>query len=391
MRVCYFDCASGISGDMVLGALLDAGLPLEDLTRELGKLGLEDWSIEPATVHKAGLRATLAQVTAHEHHHHRHYEDIAGMIETSGIAPRVREAALRVFRRLGEAEARVHGVPLEQVHFHEVGAVDSIVDIVGACIGLELLGVTGVHGSPLPWTHGSIRSDHGVLPVPAPATVELMRGWPTYPLDVEGELVTPTGAAILTTLGSPTVPAMTVGATGYGAGRKELPGRPNVLRVVLGDAAGDLESDVVMQVEANLDDMNPEWLPDAMAAVLAAGAVDVYATPITMKKGRAALKLSALCPEQALRPVSETIMRHTTSLGVRYQRLERLKLRRAEREVATPWGVVRVKLAYMGNELLNAAPEYEDCRRIAVATGRPLKEVYAVALASLPEITPEGA
>lgn len=383
MTVCYFDCISGISGDMVLGALLDAGLTLADLTGELAKLQLPGWSIEPVEVHKAGLRATLAQVHAEEHHHHRHYTDIAEMVESSGISPRSREMALRVFRRLGEAEARVHGVPLEEVHFHEVGAVDSIVDIVGACVGLDRLGVTAVSGSPLPWTKGSVRTAHGVLPVPAPATVELMRGWPTYQLDVEGELVTPTGAAILTTLaGSSAVPGMAISAVGYGAGRKDLEGRPNVLRVVLGEVAGGLETDAVLEVEANLDDANPEWLPEAMARVMAAGALDVSLAPMTMKKGRPGWKLAALCDDAHLQAVSEAILRHTTSLGVRYQRLQRLKLRREERQAATPWGPVRVKLGWLGAELVNSAPEFEDCRRVAEAAGRPLKEVYAAALAA---------
>jgi len=215
VRLCYFDCISGISGDMVLGALLDAGLSLDDLTSELARLELPGWTIEPSQVRKHGLRATFANVHAEEHHHHRHYTDIVAMIEASGISDAARHMALRVFRRLGEAEAHVHGVDLDEVHFHEVGAVDSIVDIVGACVGLARLGVTEVRGSPLPWTRGIIHVAHGALPVPAPATVELMRGWPTYPLDLEGELVTPTGAAILTTLGrAAPPPAMTVAAVG---------------------------------------------------------------------------------------------------------------------------------------------------------------------------------
>ncbi|MHB0877530.1 MAG: nickel pincer cofactor biosynthesis protein LarC [Anaerolineae bacterium] len=383
MTACFFDCFSGISGDMVLGALLDAGLPLAELTAGLASLQLPGWSIEPTEVHKAGLRATLAQVRADEHHHHRHYTEIAAMIEGSGIAAPARDMALRVFRRLGEAEAKVHGVTLEEVHFHEVGAVDSIVDIVGACIGLDRLGVTTIHGSALPWTKGSIRTAHGVLPVPAPATAELMRGWPTYQLDVEGELVTPTGAAILTTLAtSSAMPSMTVSAVGYGAGRKDLEGRANVLRVVLGDVSGGLEMDTVLEVEANLDDMNPEWLPEAMARVLAAGALDVSVAPMTMKKGRPAWRLAALCDEAKLTVVCEAILRHTTSLGVRYQRLQRLKLRREERQVATPWGSVRLKLGWMGDELVNAAPEYEDCRRLAESSGVPLKQVYAAALSA---------
>jgi len=385
VRVCYFDCISGISGDMVLGALLDAGLALEDLTDELSKLRLGGWRIEPANVIKAGLMATLAQVSAEESHHHRGYSDVVRLIEESDIHPKAKEGALRIFHRLGEAEARVHGVPLEEVHFHEVGAVDSIVDIVGACVGLTILGVEAVYGSPLPWTRGSVRAAHGVLPVPAPATVELMWGWPVEPLDVEGELVTPTGAAILTTLASgPGMPRLSISSVGYGAGHKDLEGRPNVLRVVLGDGAGHLDGDTVLEIESNLDDMNPEWLPQAMTAVMEAGALDVSLTPLTMKKGRPGFKLTALCCEEQLNSVAEAILRNTTSLGVRYRRLERLKLRRCTREVTTPWGPVRVKLGFLGDERVNAAPEFEDCQRLAAGHGIPLKEVYAAALQSLP-------
>ena len=383
MRVGYFDCTSGVSGDMVLGALLDAGLPLADLVGELRKLKLDGWAIEPEAVTRAGLRATLARVRADEVYHHRRYPDVVSLIKASHIPSRAGEMALRVFLRLGEAEARVHGTPLDDVHFHEVGAVDSIVDVVGACVGLTMLGIEAVHASPLPWTRGSIRTDHGVLPVPAPATVELMRGWPVYQLDLEGELVTPTGAAIVTSLGTPGLPAMTVANTGYGAGTRNPEGRPNVLRLVVGESPGRLDMDCVLELETNLDDMSPEWIPQAMAKVLAAGALDVYLTPLTMKKGRPAFKLSALCGEAMLGQVAEAMLRHTTSLGVRYQRLQRLKLRRESQEVATPWGSVRIKLAYLGDERINAAPEYEDCLGLAEASGRPLKDIYAAALQSL--------
>ena len=384
MKVAYFDCIAGISGDMTLAALLDAGLTIEALTGELRKLGLPGWSIEPRKVEKSGIRATLAQVHAEEHHHHRHYSDIAEMISASDLEPNAKDLALRVFRRLGEAEAKVHGTSLEEVHFHEVGAVDSIVDIVGSCIGLTQMGIQALYGSPLPWTHGTVTSAHGVMPIPAPATAELMQGWPVRPLDIEGELVTPTGAAILTTLAQgQDMPEMTVSAVGYGAGHKDLPGRPNVLRVVIGEVADQLESDSVIEVEANLDDMNPEWLPPAMDAIMQAGALDVYLAPLTMKKGRPAFRLSALCEEGTLQAVARAILRHTTSLGVRYKSLRRLKLQRKSREVDTPWGPVHVKLAYMGDERVNAAPEFEDCRRLAEAVGVPLKDIYAAAIVAL--------
>ena len=384
MRACYFDCVSGISGDMVLGALLDVGLPLEGLVHELGKLRLDRWSISPETVVWAGIRATFAGGSAEEGHHHRHNSDIVRLIEESDIPQTARSMALRVFCRLGEAESRVHGVPLSQVHFHEVGATDSIVDIVGCCLALEALGIEEVRGSPLPWTRGTVKVSHGVMPLPAPATVELMRGWPVEPLDIEAELVTPTGAAIVTALASGAgMPAMSVEAVGYGAGRRELEGRPNVLRAVIGETSADLETDTVMEIECNLDDMNPEWLPQVMDRVMASGALDVFLSPLTMKKGRPGFKMSALCLEDRLTAVTDAVLRNTTSLGVRYRRLERFKLRRQSRAVPTPWGPVEVKLGFLGSEQVNAAPEYEDCRRVSDEFGVPLKEVYAAALRGL--------
>jgi len=384
VRVCYFDCISGISGDMVLGALLDAGLSLASLIHHLSKLAIDGWTIEPVTVTKAGLRATLAEVTTRDEHHHRHYHDIAELLESSDIDPKAVRLALTVFRRLGEAEAKVHGVELEDVHFHEVGATDSIIDIVGSCIGLVELGIDAVFGSPLPWTHGTVRAAHGVMPIPAPATAELMRNWPVYSLDLEGELVTPTGAAILTALAEPRLPDLTPELIGYGAGHKDLGQRPNVLRAVIGNVAtSDLESDSVVEIECNLDDSNPEWIPQAMQLILEAGAVDVYLTPITMKKGRPGFKITALAPAGAVAKVSTTILKHTTSLGVRYHELKRLKLRRDTRLVETPWGPVKVKEAYLDGQRVNAAPEYEDCQRLSESSGVPLKQIYAAAMCLL--------
>jgi len=383
LRVCYFDCAAGISGDMVLGALLDAGLDVVALRRELGKLELPGWSIEPSIVRRAGVRATLAGVSAQEHHHHRHYSDIAAMVEASEISPRAKAMALAVFLRLGEAEAHVHGVSLEDVHFHEVGAIDSIVDIVGACVGLDLLGIQEVYGSALPWTRGRVKTDHGLLPIPAPATVELMRGWPVENVDAEGEWVTPTGAALLTGVAAGcTMPSMLVECTGHGAGTRDSEGRPNVLRLIVGQSAAATEHDHVLEVKANLDDMNPEWIPRAIEAVLEAGALDAFVTPASMKKGRPAFVFTALCRESDRQPVAEAILRHTTSLGVRYHREERLKLRRETVTVETLWGPVRMKLGFLGDERVNAAPEYEDCRQVSERAGVPLKDVYATVQAA---------
>ena len=383
MRVCYFDCAAGISGDMVLGALLDAGLDVAALRRELGKLGLPGWSIEPATVRRSGLRATHAGVSAQEHHHHRHYSDIAAMIEASEISSHAKTMALAVFRRLGEAEAHVHGVSLEEVHFHEVGAVDSIVDIVGACIGLDLLGIQEIYGSALPWTHGRVNTDHGLLPIPAPATAELMRGWPVETVDAEGEWVTPTGAALLTGLAAGSaMPSMTVESTGYGAGTRDPEGRPNVLRVVIGQSSATGEHDQITELQANLDDMNPEWMPRAVEAALEAGALDAFFTTVVGKKGRPGFVFTALCRDADRQAVAECVLRQTTSLGVRYRSMDRLKLRRETVTVETLWGPVRMKLGFLGEERVNAAPEYEDCRQVSERAGVPLKDVYATVQAA---------
>lgn len=383
MRVCYFDCAAGISGDMVLGALLDAGLEIEALRRELEKLGLDGWNINPTTVSRSGLRATLAGVSAQEHHHHRHYSDIAAMIEAADLSPRAKTMALAVFRRLGEAEAHVHGISLEEVHFHEVGAVDSIVDIVGACVALDLMGIQEVCGSALPWTHGRVKTDHGLLPIPAPATAELMRGWPVENVDAEGEWVTPTGAALLTGLATgSTMPSMSVECTGYGAGTRDPEGRPNVLRVIIGRSAAEAEHDQVVEIQANLDDMNPEWIPRAIEMTLEAGALDAFVTSVTMKKGRPGFIFTALCRDADRQAVAETILRHTTSLGVRYRQADRLKLRRETITVDTLWGPVRMKLGFLGSERVNAAPEYEDCRQVSERAGVPLKDVYATVQAA---------
>ncbi len=368
---------------MVLGALIDAGLSIADLKAELGKLHLHGWDISPTSVRRSGLRATLAGVSAEEHHHHRHYSDIATMIEASEVSPRAKEMALAVFRRLGEAEAHVHGVSLEEVHFHEVGAVDSIVDIVGSCIALDLMGIQEVYGSALPWTHGRVQSDHGLLPLPAPATVELMRGWPVEMVDAEGEWVTPTGAALLTGLAAGScMPPMTVEATGYGAGTRDPEGRSNVLRVVIGQTAEASERDRVIEVQANLDDMNPEWMPRAIEAVLEAGALDAFFIPVGMKKGRPGFVFTALCTEGNRDAVAEAILRQTTSLGIRYHTADRIKLRRESLTVETLWGPVRMKLGYLGSERVNAAPEYEDCRQVSERTGVPLKDVYATVQAA---------
>jgi uncharacterized protein (TIGR00299 family) protein len=386
MKLAYFDCFSGISGDMTLGALVDAGASLDALRAELAKLPVAGWQMAAERVKKGAIAATFVRVeVAGGQRHHRHLGDILQIVEQAPLAPRVRERAAAIFRRLGEAEARIHGVPIEKVHFHEVGAVDAIVDIVGACVGLELLGVAEVYGSPVNVGGGTVGTAHGTLPVPAPASVELLRGAPTYSSGIEKELTTPTGAAILSTLarGIGAQPPMRVAAVGYGAGTWDLPGQANVLRVMIGTAAGAGAADETLtMLETNLDDITPELVGWVTEQALAAGALDVFTTPVQMKKNRPGVLLSVLCAADAADRLAALLFRETTTLGVRSYAVRRRALERALENVETPWGAVAVKVARLNGAVLNAAPEYEDCARLARERGVPLKQVMAAAQAA---------
>jgi pyridinium-3,5-bisthiocarboxylic acid mononucleotide nickel chelatase len=385
MKIAYFDCFSGISGDMTLGALVDAGAPLEALRQGLARLPVGGWKLTADKVRKAGVAATFVRVeiTAQQHHH-RHLRDILKMIESAELPPRAAERATNIFRRLGEAEARIHGVPIEKVHFHEVGAVDAIVDIAGAALALELLGIERVYGSPVNVGGGTVGTEHGTLPVPAPASVELLRGAPTYSSGIEKELTTPTGAAILSTLaaGIGAQPAMKVAAVGYGAGSWDLPGQPNVLRVMVGEAAAadaGAGDETLSVLETNLDDMTPEVAGWVMEQALAAGALDVFSSPVQMKKNRPGLLLTVLCEPAAAERLTALLFRETTTLGVRSHTVRRRALDRTQETVQTPWGAVAVKVARLDGAVVNAAPEYEDCARVARERGVPLKQVMAEA------------
>lgn len=400
MRAIYFDCFVGASGDMILGALVDAGLRLEDLSEQLGRLPVEGYRLESRRVQKHGIGGTKVDVvltdSADEHTHHtRFYREIVAMIQESDLSQRVKEQSLAIFARLGEAEAKIHQKPLEKIHFHEVGAVDAIVDIVGAVIGLDLLGVQEVFCSPMPISHGVVKCAHGLLPVPAPATLELLTGVPVREIDVEGETLTPTGAAVLATLGHRfgPMPEMTLEKVGYGAGTRNWPTLPNLLRVCIGEltpAAGPLR-DTIHLVEANIDDMNPELLGYAADQLFDAGAVDVYMTPIVMKKGRHATKLSALAPADRLDQVVRAFLRETTTFGVRSTKWQRRVLARERVEVETPWGKVHVKVGRIGDELVTAAPEYEDCRRLAIENNVPLRRIYETVHETARRVLAEGA
>ncbi len=392
----YFDCFSGISGDMALGALLDAGLPLDALRAELAKLDVAGWAIEAERGARRYLAGTRALVHAPEQPAHRHLADVRAIIEASALASEVKERSIRVFTLLAEAEGQVHGISAEEVHFHEVGALDAIVDIVGVVAGLALLGIDAVYASPLPLGSGWVHTAHGLLPLPAPAVLALLAtvGAPTIPDDSSAELVTPTGAALLAGLAEFRRPPMRLTRVGYGLGARD-PERPNVLRVWLGttdkETSGQADkraeritaSPVSLSpvlLETNIDDQPAEQLAYAVERLFELGALDAWLAPIQMKKGRAATLLSALVPAELEEAAVALIMRETTTLGVRRRAVERHICAREVATVQTPLGVVRVKRKRWNGEDLGAAPEYEDCARLAREHSVPLREVYQLAL-----------
>lgn len=385
MKIAYFDCFSGISGDMVLGALVDSGVEIAALEAELRRLDLHDWKISAAKVKRGALFASQVTVESREDHHHRGLSEIMRMIERAELPPRVKDRASRIFQRLGEAEAKVHQVDIEKVHFHEVGAVDAIIDIVGAAVGFELLGIDEFACSSLDVGAGRVKTAHGILPVPAPATAELLRDAPVYSSGIEKELVTPTGAAIASTLATrfAEIPPMHLKSIGYGAGSTDLAERPNVFRLLVGDAAGMKEGEQwdapISVIEANLDDMSPQIYGYFVERALAAGALDVFSSAVQMKKNRPGLLVTLLCEDAAVNSLVDVLFQETTTIGVRTYEVRRRTLKREVVPVETPFGAVRMKVSRQNGTMLNAAPEYEDCRKIAAEKGIPLKQVIATA------------
>lgn len=378
MKIAYVDASAGASGDMLLGALIDAGLSLDTLREKLSGLAVDGYTLSARQITPHGIGATKLDVElADGTPPHRHLKHIVEIIDRSELDVVVKDQAKAVFTRLAEAEAKVHRTTVERIHFHEVGAVDAIVDIVGTVIGLHELGIEKLYCSPLPVSHGWVMCQHGKLPVPPPAVVELLNGVPTRPLDVEGETLTPTGAAILTTLADDwSMPAMVADVTGYGAGTKDF-GIPNVVRLMVGHTAP--QPSAVTLLEANLDDMNPEWYDRAVGKLFEAGALDVTLQPLQMKKGRPGVLLRVLCDPAARQRLAEVMMRETTTLGVRWFEGSRECLDRDWLEVDTDFGRVRVKLGRRGDHILNIAPEYESCRAAADAADAPLPLVEAAA------------
>ncbi len=376
----HFDCSAGISGDMTVGALIDLGLPLEHLRAELARLPLPThlYSIATEPCQRRGISASRFVVQVAEEHHHRHYGDIRRMIEESTLADRVKERSQRIFRRLAEAEATVHGVAVEEVHFHEVGAVDSIIDIVGAAIGLEYLAVTTISAGALPLGSGFIETAHGRLPVPAPATAELLKGVPVHGDTGPGERVTPTGAAIVTALatGFGGVPPMRVTGIGSGGGSKDFTDIPNILRLFLGDPDGTGWNDEIQVLETHIDDMTPEVAGFLMERLLDAGALDVAYTPLMMKKNRPGIKLTVLAAPATADSLARLVLAESTAIGIRRYRADRLVLERRSEERETSLGTVRVKVISDHGRLLRITPEFDECRRLALALGMPILDVY---------------
>jgi uncharacterized protein (TIGR00299 family) protein len=388
MKIAYLDAFSGISGDMTVGALLHVGLPLAIVEESIAALGLADVMLSAERVARSGIDATKFHVHvraehAHDGHVHRPYAAIRELLERSALAPRVKDAALAIFARLADAEGRVHGVAPDTVEFHEVGALDAIVDVVGTALGFAHLGIEAVYAAPLPLGQGRVRSAHGPLPVPAPAVVELLAGRPVRLEDGSAELVTPTGAAIVAALArAEPVPEMRIAAVGYGAGDRTLTDRPNVLRILVGEPVVAPGGDDVVVLETTIDDMSPQLYEYVLERLLGAGARDAFLVPAIMKKSRPATVLRVLAAPADRDRLAAIVFAETSTIGLRFATWRRLVLPREERTVETPYGTVRVKIARAPDGTPNVAPEFDDCRRLASERGVPLKLVHQAALAA---------
>jgi uncharacterized protein (TIGR00299 family) protein len=382
MRVAYFDCFAGASGDMILGALLDAGLDMDLLKEELAKLHLTHYEVRAEKVVKRGIGGTQAVIEVdegHHNHHHRHLHHIQEIIEKSDVEASVKKRSLEIFTRLAQAEAKIHNTSIANIHFHEVGAMDAIIDVVGAVTGINAMGIERIYCSPLHVGSGTVKCAHGVLPVPAPATLELVKGKPIYSTEVEGELLTPTGAAILTTLATSfgPMPSLSLEVIGYGAGTSE-PIIPNLLRVAIGEAVDEQEGyefERVAVTETSIDDMNPQVYEYLIHRLLEMGALDVFLTPLHMKKNRPGTLVTVICYPEMVGRFSDFLLRETTTIGLRWRVDNRIKARRTIREVQTKYGPIKCKVAEVGSKAINISPEYEDCKRLAMEKNIPLKEI----------------
>ena len=379
MKVAYFDCPSGAAGDMIMAALIDAGAPVDRLRAQLAQLGLVGWRLAVREVTKGAFRATKVDVVIDRSAPavHRRLADILAILQASPLPREVAADAGRIFTRLADAEARAHGTTRESVHFHDVGAVDAIVDVVGAVLALSLLGVERLHCSALPIGGGMVNGPHGKIPVPGPGTAELLRGFPVLDTGVRAELVTPTGAAILTTLAveAGRMPAMTVSSVGYGAGTMELPGIPNLLRCFVGETAEDRGDETIVQVETTIDDMSPQLYEPLMERLLDGGALDVFLTPVIMKRSRPGVVLTALCPPDRVGELSRLLFEESSTIGVRWAERRRARLERQMRTVQTIYGPVTCKVSSLDGRVVTVTPEFAEVARIAREKSLPVREV----------------
>ena len=381
LRVAYFDCYSGISGDMILGALVDLGVNPGKIRKALKTLDLKGYKLQTSQIQRGLIAGTKAHVKIEKvsvsHHKARKYSDIKKLLADSDLSTIIKKNALEVFRRIAEVEAAVHKTTIEKIHFHEVGAVDSIVDIVGGVIAIESLKLDKIYCSPLNVGEGFVECAHGCLPVPAPATLKLMKGIPTFSSGVKKELTTPTGAAMIgfyaDQFGS--LPAMKIIDDGYGAGDHIIPTMPNMLRVILGEIEEEPFEELVL-IETNIDDMNPEFYEAAMDSLFKAGALDVYLSPIIMKKSRPANKVSVLTDESNRQALTEILLQETSSFGVRYYNVGRTVLDREIKTVKTSWGLIMVKIGKLNEKVIQVSPEYDDCKKTAVKNKISVKEIY---------------
>ena len=380
-RAAYFDCYSGISGDMILGALVDLGVSPGKIRKALKTLDLNGYKLQTSKVQRGLIAGTKAHVkiekVSHSHHRARKYSDIKKLLANSDLSSTSKKNAMEVFRRIAEVEAAVHKTTIEKIHFHEVGAVDSIVDIVGGVVAIESLKLDRIYSSPLNVGEGFVECAHGYLPVPAPATLKLLKGIPTFSSGIKRELTTPTGAAMIgfyaDQFGS--LPAMTIIDDGYGAGDHIIPTMPNMLRVILGAVDEESDEDLVL-IETNIDDMNPELYEAAMDSLFKAGALDVYLSPIIMKKSRPASKISVLSTERSRDIMTQVLLQETSSFGVRYYKVARTVLEREIKTVKTSYGPIKIKIGKLNGITLQASPEYEDCKKTSKIKKVPVKNIY---------------
>jgi uncharacterized protein (TIGR00299 family) protein len=379
MKIAYFDCFSGVSGDMFIGALIDAGFPIEELRKVLQSLPLKGYSLEATPEERNHLLGTRFKVkVTRDPQPHRRFSDIRDLILAGDLSPSVKEKSIVIFESIAVEEGKIHGCTADEVHFHEVGAVDSIVDIVGSVLGMEYLGIGAASASSLPLGSGFVETAHGRIPLPAPATVALLKGIPVHDSGLKEELVTPTGAALLRGLvrSFGALPPMVIETVGYGVGSRNLTDRPNLLRLLLGRDQGEAHEETVVILESNLDDINPEWLGFLMERLLEAGALDVFFSPGYMKKNRPAVLVHVMGKPQHKDRLMEILFSESTTLGVRFQYTQRRILERSSAEIDSPWGAMKVKKVFRLNGSFQLMPEFEECRRIAKEKGIPLRDIY---------------